>query len=105
MPLDLNKARKCLADFDFSKLFIEELGWSQPVSWPVSMTVKDANFTRQQIAQLAGVAVLKIASKNGQIPDAKTRSALHKEISSLHHENLLIFVDERRTQNHNREDE
>jgi len=32
MPLDLNKARKCLADFDFPKLFVEELGWSQPSS-------------------------------------------------------------------------
>lgn len=99
MALDLNKARKCLADFDFSKLFIEELGWSQPASrQTVAMTHKDAGFTRRQLAQLAGVMVLEITAQNGQIPDAKTRAAVHKEISSLHHENLLIFVDERRTQ-------
>lgn len=99
MPLDLNKARKCLTDFDFSKLFIEELGWSQPVSLqPIPMTVKDEGFTRRQIAQLSGVVVLEISARDGQIPDAKMRSFLHKEISSLHHENLLIFVDERRAQ-------
>jgi hypothetical protein len=41
MPLDLNKARKCLADFDFPKLFVEELGWSQPSSrQAVSMTLR-----------------------------------------------------------------
>jgi hypothetical protein len=32
MPLDLNKARKCRAAFDFSKLFSEALGWSQPAA-------------------------------------------------------------------------
>ncbi|MDO9543323.1 MAG: ATP-binding protein, partial [Kiritimatiellia bacterium] len=99
MPLNLNKARKYLADFDFSKLFIEELGWSQPASLqPVPMTIKDEGFTRRQIAQLSGVVVFEISARDGQIPDAKMRSFLHKEISSLHHENMLIFVDERRTQ-------
>ncbi|MBX7255940.1 MAG: ATP-binding protein [Candidatus Hydrogenedentes bacterium] len=99
MPLDLNKARKCLADFDFSKLFVEELGWSQPASrQAIAITHKDAGFTRRQLAQLSGVMVLEITAKDGQIPGAKTRAALHKEISALHHENLLIFVDERRTQ-------
>jgi len=99
MPLDLNKARKCLTDFDFSKLFIEELGWSQPSEKRViSMTCKDQVFTRRQLAQLAGVVVFEVSAKAGQIPDARTRAAIHKEIASLHHENLLIFVDEHRTQ-------
>ena len=99
MPLDLNKARKCLGDFDFSRLFIEELGWSQPASHqPAAMTHKDASFTRRQLAQLAGVMVLEVIAQDGQIPNAKFRAALHKEISALHHENLLIFVDKRRTQ-------
>jgi len=99
MPLNLNKARKCLTDFDFSKLFIEELGWSQPASrQAVPLTHKVAGFTQRQIAQLAGVVVFELTAQDGHIPDAKTRSALHKVISALHHENLLIFVDERRTQ-------
>lgn len=99
MALNLDKARKCLANFDFAKLFIEELGWSQPSSrQTVPMDCKGVPFTRRQIAQLAGVVVFEIAAQDGQIPEAKLRAAVHKEVSSLHHENLLIFVDGRRTQ-------
>jgi hypothetical protein len=99
MPLNLNNARKYLADFEFSKLFIEELGWSQPSSrQPLSITWKDRSFIRRQVAQLSGVVVFEVTSEADSIPDAKTRTALHKEISSHHHENLLIFVGDRRTQ-------
>ena len=42
--------------------------------------------------------MLEIESEPGPIPDAKTRAAVHKEISKLHHENLLIFVDSERAQ-------
>jgi hypothetical protein len=99
MPLDLNNARKYLANFEFSKLFIEELGWSRPSSrQAVSMTWKDRSFIRRQVAQLTGVVVFEVIARDGLIPDAKARTALHKEISAHFHENLLIFVDERRTQ-------
>jgi hypothetical protein len=62
------------------------------------MTCKDLSFTRRQVSQLAGVVVFEVSAQDGQIPDAKTRAAVHKEISALHHENLLILLDERRTQ-------
>jgi len=99
MTLNLNQARDCLQGFEFSKLFIEELGWSQPTSRQATpMTCKDLPLTRRQVSQLAGVVVFEVSAQDGQIPDAKTRAAVHKEISALHHENLLIFLDERRTQ-------
>ncbi len=94
MPLDLNKARKYLSDFDFQSLFIDNLGWSNPrSSHPLTFSVKDAEFTSLQVAQLAGVMILEVSSKNGQIPDAKIRATLHKKVSELHYENILIFVD------------
>lgn len=99
MPLNLNNARQCLADFNFSQLFIEELGWSKPASrQAVTMTWQDKTFKHVQVAQLAGVVVLEVTAHDERIPDAKTRAAVHKEISKLHHENLLIFVDAARTQ-------
>ena len=99
MSLNLDRTRTLLQNFDFKTLFIEELGWSQPVArQSISMTCKDQEFSRRQVAQLAGVVVFEIKAHDGKIPDAKTRAALHKEISGMHHENLLIFVDERRTQ-------
>jgi hypothetical protein len=99
MAINFSRMRDCLQQFDFHRLFVEELGWSQPTSrQPVGMTVKGLGFIRRQISQLAGVVVFEIASDDGRIPDAKTRTAIHKEVSALHHENLLIFLDAARTQ-------
>ncbi len=99
MPLDLTNARKCLQSFDFTCLFVEDLGWSQPGTVePVPMACKDVAFTRREVAELAGVVVFEIVAQDGLIPDLKTRAAVHKEISKHHHENVLVFVDARRTQ-------
>src|SRR5258707_9963534 len=99
MAIDFTKARGRLKDFDFHRLFVEELGWSQPTTKAsTDMDVGGAVFTRRQISQLAGIVVFEITAKDGTIPDAKTRAALHKLISATHHENLLIFIDANRTQ-------
>src|SRR6266516_581273 len=99
MSIDFAKTRERLKDFDFHRLFVEELGWSQPsTNVPVDMDVDGAVFSRRQISQLAGVAVFEVTAKAGGIPDAKTRAVIHKEISAIHHEDLLIFVDKGRTQ-------
>lgn len=99
MPINVAKLRERLQQFEFQRLFIEELGWSQPATrQAVEMVVKGETFNRRQISQLAGVTVFEITASDGRIPDAKTRAAIHKEISALHHENLLIFLDHARTQ-------
>lgn len=98
MSLNLPRTRELLQNFDFGKLFIEELGWSSPrASKVVAEEVNAALFQRKQIAQLAGVAVFEVTTE-GPIPDGRARAAISKEISKLHHENLLIFVDGARTQ-------
>lgn len=99
MAVNLNRMRDCLTQFDFHRLFIEELGWSQPAGrQTISFIIKDAAFSRRQIAQLAGVAVFEVGSADGLIPDAKVRAEIHKEISKHYHENLLVFVDAKRSQ-------
>lgn len=99
MALNLNQARGFLQSFEFSQLFIEELGWSQPTTrQSLQMNYKEESFTLRQIAQLAGVVVFEVTGETGIMPDSKTRAALHKDISTLHHENLIIFLDQKRTQ-------
>jgi hypothetical protein len=93
--------RECLHQFDFHRLFIDHLGWSQPTSkQTIPLSLHDQAFNRRQIAQLAGVVVFEIipAEKDTRIPDAKIRTAIHKEIAKSYHENLLIFMDSARTQ-------
>jgi hypothetical protein len=100
MPrLDIPRTRDLLQKFDFSTLFIEELGWSRPTTRKaVPWTDNGTTFERRQIAELSGVVVFEIATQGGSIPDAKARATIHKEIAKLHHENLLIFLDQKRTQ-------
>jgi len=99
MAIDFSRVRDCLARFDFRRLFIEELGWSQPAARSaVSFELAGTTFERHQIAQLAGVVVFEITASDGRIPDAKARLSVHREIAKLHHEHLLIFVDRDRTQ-------
>jgi len=98
MPLNIQHTRERLQEFAFEQLFIEELGWSNPASHKsIIDEVGGVAFQRKQLAQLAGVVVLEITGGDS-IPDAKTRAAISKDISKLHHENLLIFVDSARTQ-------
>lgn len=101
MQTNFNEMRECLHNFDFHRLFIEHLGWSQPTNKQlVALSLHDQSFSRRQIAQLAGVVVFEIVPEQtkGRIPDAKIRAAIHKDISKNHHENLLIFIDADRTQ-------
>jgi hypothetical protein len=99
MSFNPTRVRQHLELFDFRELFIEELGWSRPAQrQKVSMQVDDATFERTQIAQLGGVVVYELTTADGVIPDTKMRRSVHAEISKLHHENLIIFLDRERTQ-------
>ena len=99
MPLDPTSAREYLNAFDFKTLFNEELGWNKPTTREaVEFECQDTTFIRQEIAALSGVVVFEITAADGLIPDADTCKAVHKEVSTLFHENLLIFLDAGRTQ-------
>jgi hypothetical protein len=98
MPLNIATTRDRLQKFEFARLFIDELGWSNPKPRnPIKAKVKETPYTRTPIAQLAGVVVFEVTTGNG-IPDAKARAAIQKHVAEEHVENLLIFLDPARTQ-------
>ena len=116
MTINFDTTRSYLQAFKFAPLFIEILGWAQPKGIKlIALQVEGVAFSAAPIAQLAGVVVFEVsaadpsanspvpavlaqAGQAGLLPNAKVRAALHKEISKLHHENLLIFLDAQRTQ-------
>ena len=99
MSFDTSRVRDHLNEFNFRELFIEELGWSRPTErHKITIEVSGESFERQAVAELSGVVVYEVTSADGVIPEAKTRRAIHTEISKLHYENLLIFLDRERTQ-------
>lgn len=98
MTFNIKRIRDLLQNFQFKDLF-NELGWSRPLQpQPTSMIVQNASFELQEIAQLSGVTIYQVKSQIGKIPDAQMRKAIHKDISTHHLENLLIFLDTDNTQ-------
>jgi hypothetical protein len=97
VTLNRANARNLLQSFDFQRLFIEEMGWSNtPSSKPTQMTVNGHDYLRRPIAQMSGVTVFELTATDAActgIPDAKERAAIHKAVEGLAHENLLIFLD------------
>ncbi|HLM62293.1 MAG TPA: DNA methyltransferase [Pyrinomonadaceae bacterium] len=87
-----------LKEFNFESLFIE-LGWSASADrQPRELIVGEITYRRRQIAQLSGVSVFEITAPNGEISEKSVRKRIHHEVSRLFHENLLIFLDENRSQ-------
>ena len=102
MSLNLATTRERLQNFDFARLFVEDLGWSnpksrQPVASQLSTKAAQLSYSRTPVAQLAGVVVFEVTTKDG-IPDAKARAAIQKQVAEQHVENLLIFLDADRSQ-------
>ncbi|MEH1910097.1 Eco57I restriction-modification methylase domain-containing protein [Nostoc sp.] len=98
MSLNFQRTRDLLYNFQFSDLFIEELGWSKPSRQKaVTLKIENKSYQYQKIAELSGVAIFEVTAKDGKIPEAKTRVAIHQEITKLIAENLLIFITKERT--------
>ena len=99
MPIRPARVKECLGTFEFGRLFVDELGWSQPSSTKAAaFSAAGQGFSCRQIAHLGGISVLEVTAADGVIPPAKTRAAVHQQIAGEHQENLLIFIDGNRTE-------
>jgi hypothetical protein len=97
--LNIDHAKKYLQDFDFKSLFVEELGWSNPVNKnPIPFNTKEGTFFRKEVAGLSGAVAFEITSESGVIPDSKVRALVSTEIQKINYEHILIFIDNERTQ-------
>jgi Putative DNA-binding domain len=95
--LQIELLSQLLGNFEFRGLF-NELGWSNPASdRAVEFSVAGEKFVRRQISQLSGAVVFEIAAADGAIPEKNLRQKIQLEITKLHQENVLVFVDESRT--------
>ncbi|NLF73616.1 MAG: hypothetical protein GX575_31645 [Candidatus Anammoximicrobium sp.] len=54
MPVDFPRVRQCLNDFDFRRLFTQELGWDHHRS-TVEVTVEGQSFTLAAVAEKRGM--------------------------------------------------
>lgn len=97
--LNIENTRKLLQAFDFQGLFLEELSWEKPKdAAPREWTAAGQEFKTREIATLGGVVAFEVTADDGEVPDAKARLSVYREIAKAHRENLLIFLDSKRTQ-------
>ncbi len=74
-------------DCDFATLFVDELGWNQPISEPIFVESGLEKFTIKPISSFKGIQVWACDS----VPNAKVQREIDKEISKVSAERLIIF--------------
>ncbi|MFM9265794.1 hypothetical protein [Tychonema sp. BBK16] len=98
MPQTLEQSRQLLQDFEFNKLFVQQLGWDNPSSRKtIPAEIDGETYSRTAIAQLLGVVVYEITTASSNIPNSAQRLSIYREIVQISRENLLIFIDANRT--------
>ncbi|MCK5717598.1 MAG: hypothetical protein KAH77_08925, partial [Thiomargarita sp.] len=81
--INLQKTQISLQKFDFSTLFIDNLGWNHPT------TTRDFHHAHP-IAELSMLTVFEIVSK--EIPERAERTHIYQKLSEYCPENILIFT-------------
>ena len=83
-----------LDQFDFTPLFLEELGWDKLSEAPLPLVVDGETYTLVAVAQKRSVRVLRcLPNAHGQIPLASTMLSISREVTKRSAEHLLVFVD------------
>src|SRR3990170_3053682 len=97
MQLDFTHTRRCLKEFDFKNLFIEELGWDRHDTH-LDVHVDGQTFVLTTIAEKRGmVAFTCEALGDVRIHDYSTRRKIERHTSKSVHEHLIIYTDRDKT--------
>lgn len=98
MPVNSESIRRSIREFDFKRLFIEELNWDRLRVRPPIITVDGSAFTLTPIAEKRGFQIFQCSpDKDGKVPDDKLRRKIDRELTKLADQHLLVFTDEART--------
>ena len=99
MPVPIEGLRPHLQAFDFSRLFVEGLGWDHYIAEPLVLLVDGHEYALQPVAEKAGFAVFECApGPEGLIPDYPVRRKIETQVTKRVFEHLVIFVDGPRAQ-------
>jgi hypothetical protein len=98
MPANAANIRRCLRDFEFANLFVEELGWNRYPSRPLAITTTVPTFTLRPVAEKGGFVVFRCdPGPDGGVPIDRDRQKIDRQAARTHHEHMIIYVDAART--------
>ena len=92
MPLDRQRCRPLLQNFDFRSLFIEELGWDTHKAI-LDIPLKTGSARLESIAHKRGFVAWHCPSPAGKFPDSAARRKIEREVAKAAHEHLIVFTD------------
>jgi len=95
MPIDITQIKECIRQFNFKKLFIEELGWDYHESG-LDVKVDEEVFTLSAIANKRGM-VAYICDYKEDIPAYPLRRKIESKTVRSVQEHLIIYVDSKRS--------
>jgi hypothetical protein len=98
MELNADSARRLLEQFDFAKLFVEELGWDRHnAALPVETS--GTSHALKAVAEKRGMVAWVCEAPVGQkIPDRATRKKIEHQVAKTTLEHLIIFIDAKRAE-------
>ena len=97
MNIDTKRVRQVLKDFDFKRLFIEDLNWSYCHTRPIELEIDGKLAIVEPLAEIGGVVAYQAVLKNsGSIPEIGMRRKIENKIKKLTHEHIIIFTDQKK---------
>ncbi len=97
MPIDPPRLRSLLRSFDFTKLFVEELGWERHQAAPLRIALDGTDYTLEALAHKRGMVAYRCAATDTEVPDYATRRKIEKQVAKTTREHLIIYTDAART--------
>src|SRR5260370_36991692 len=94
MAPDKQRIQRYLKAFDFTALFIEELGWDYLREPPLCITLDGQHtYTLRPLVEKRGVKAYACDSNSqGKIPDDPTLRKIEREVTTHAYEHILIYV-------------
>ncbi|HEY7329313.1 MAG TPA: DNA methyltransferase [Gemmataceae bacterium] len=97
MSLNVEAVRRCLKEFDFRTLFVQELGWDRH-SANLTVAVDSKTYELHALAEKRGFQVFECPPGiSGTVPDHPTRSKIERQVAKSAHEHIIIYTDAGKT--------
>ena len=95
--MDISRLREHIKDFQFNKMFVEDLGWEHPKGLITGkIKIKDYSIPYSRIAEISGVPVLKFNQETlKKFNGNAERKTFHKEIQKRDFKHLALFSDDK----------
>ena len=96
MPIPKKQFFELIKSFNFKSLF-NEMGWERDAATPLTVNASGQPYTLSRIAQKRGYAIFQCSpDAYGNLPNNQTRRKIFIEVQKHHHENLIIFCDQKK---------